>query len=210
MVDRTDKTEAEWRARLMPLLLLLVLAACGGVEPPPQPGQERGVAPDLRGRTVLLLPVQHVAGVRGDVDAELAFAVQGSGQEVEWVDDEEMSEILARSPGVRARTTGLPVGQFLSAEVRRIGDPLFGQLRRMAALVEADAVFLPVAATFEPNQSVPDAEPRVRLTVALVESRTGRVLWFAVEEGGAFEQDDPRGLASAAERIARGLFWYVG
>jgi hypothetical protein len=169
----------------------------------------RGVPPDLRGRRVLLLPVQQVLGVRGDADAELIFTLEDLGRDVDWILEKEVTDVLARSPAIDTRTRGLPVGRFLMAEVRRVGDPLYGLLRRLAALVDAEAILIPVAASFEPNQLVEGSTPRVRLTLALIEPRSGRVVWFGVEEGGDFPQGDPRGLASAAENIARELLWYV-
>lgn len=190
--------------------LLLAAVACRGPAPPPQPGEMRGVPPDLRGRSVILLPFQSVTGVPGNPDAELAYTLKDLGREVDWIEEEDVEGALARSPGLDARTRGLPVGQFKAAEVRRIGDPLFGQLRRMAALVDAEAVLLPIAASFQPNAAVVGSGPRVRLTLALIEARTGRVAWFGVEEGGDFERGDPRGLASAVENMAHTLLWYVG
>jgi len=192
-------------------LALLACAACGPkVVDPPRPGESTGIAPVLRGRTVLLLPVQVVAGVAGDADAELAYALKDRGGDVSWIEEDAILESLRRSPGIDARTRGLPVGQFQAAQVRRIGDPLYGQIRRMSALFDADAVLLPVSATFQPNEEVIGSGPRVRLTVALIEPRTGQVVWFAVEEGGEFDPGDPRGLASAVETVARALLWYVG
>jgi len=195
--------------------------ACGGSTPPPAPGQSRGVPPDLRGSRVILLPVQVVSGVPGDTYAELVFTLTDRGREIDWVLQEEVDEILGRSPGVQARTQGLPVGLFLQAEVERVGDPLFGHMRRMAALVDAQAILLPVQASYEATSPVDeDAEEgdtldpeeldeRVRIQAALIEPRTGRILWYGIEEGGDFEQSDPRGLASAVEALARSLLWYV-
>lgn len=189
---------------------VVVASACGSkTTAPPQPGETNLVAPDLRGSSVLLLPVQTVFGVRGDPNAELAYALKETGREVDWIEEEAVTNALRRAPGVDARTRGLPVGQFLMAEVNRIGDPLYGQLRRLSAMVDADWVLLPVAATFEANQAVEGSTPRVRLTAALIQARSGRVYWFGIEEGGDFEQDDPRGLASAVESVARSLLWYA-
>lgn len=186
----------------------LLLTACGGTAAPPQPGDSRGVPPDLRGRSVMLLPVQHNLGIPGDPSAELTFALTERGDQVDWILEDEIQEILERSPGIDADTRGLPVGVFLQAEVDRIGDPLYGQLRRMASLVDADAVVLPVAASYEANPEVEGSTPRVRLTATIIEPRSGRVLWFGVEEGGDFDRTDPRALASAAERLARTIVWY--
>jgi hypothetical protein len=197
------------RVLLATLAALGPLTACGGT-PAPQPGEMRGTPPDLRGRRVVLLPVQQLVGVTGDVDAEIAYALRDRGREVDWIPADSIESILARSPGVDARTRGLPVGQFLFAEVQRVGDPLFGQLRRLAALVSAEAVLIPIAASFEPNQAIAGSTPRVRLTAALIEPRSGRVVWFGVEEGEDFPQTDPRALASAVEALSRTLLWYVG
>jgi hypothetical protein len=193
--------------RLLSLAVTLTLIGCGArTAPPPEPGTIRGVAPDLRGIRVLLLPVQQNLGVRGDLDGEMAYALRERSGEVDWITAAEVEAVLARSPAMQARTRGLPVGAFVQAEVQRIGDPLFGELRRLAALVDAQAVVIPVQATLE---APPGEEPRVRLWTALVDVRSGRVPWFAVLEGGAFPAGDPRSIASAVEEVSRSLLWYA-
>jgi hypothetical protein len=189
------------------LLAAFVFAACGGrTAPPPEPGSTRGVAPDLRGLRVLLLPVQQNLGVTGDADAELSYGLRERGREIEWISAAAVEERMARSPGMPARTRGLPVSMFLQAEVDRVGDPLYGELRRTAALVDAEVVFLPVQISLE---AVPGVDPRVRLVSTLIDVRTGRVAWFGVLEGGAFPSGDPRGLASAVDEVARTVLWYT-
>lgn len=205
------------RRTLLAVGAATLLSSCGGRSAPPPPGTMRGVPPDLRGSRVILLPVQIVSGVPGDIYAELVFNLTDKGRDVDWVLRDEVDEVLTRSPGIESRTQGLPVGMFLQAEVERVGDPLFGQLRRMAGIVNAEAILLPVQATFEATP-VDDAyaeagveapAPRVRLQAALIVPRTGDVVWYGVEEGGEFGQDDPRGLASAVEELTRTLFWYI-
>ena len=186
---------------------IMVTACGGGSSPPPGPGTTSGIAPDLRGRRVMVLPVQQVLGVRGDPNAEIAFGLAERNAEITWTLPSEVEEALRRSPGVRADTRRLPVGQFLSAEVQRIGDPLYGELRRLSSLVEAEAVLIPVQASLE---SDPGLDPTVRLWTALIEVRTGRVLWFSILDGEAFPASDPRGLASAVDVMARSLLWYAG
>lgn len=188
-----------------------MLAACGGgPAPAPQPGESRGFPPDLRGRSVMLLPVQQNLGIPGDPSAELAFALTSRTDEVEWILEEDVQEVLRRSPGIDADTRGLPVAAFRQAAVERIGDPLYGQIRRMAALVGADVVVLPVAVSFEANPQIPGSTPRVRFMATILDARTGRVLWFGVEEGGDLPRTDPLALASAAERLSRTILWYAG
>lgn len=174
----------------------------------PQPGESRGFPPDLRGRSVLLLPVQQNLGISGDPSAELSFALTDRSDEIEWILEEDVQEILRRSPGMDADTRGLPVGIFGQAVVERIGDPLYGQLRRLAGLVDADVVLLPVAVSYEANPDVEGSTPRVRFMAAILDPRTGQVLWFGVEEGADHPRDDPRALATAADRLSRTILWY--
>jgi hypothetical protein len=195
-----------WNVACAGAFMCLSAAACGGTAPPPEPGTIRGMAPDLRGVRVVLLPVQQNYGVPGDPSAELAYGLRERGRDVIWVSADEVDQALARTPGMQARTRGLPVGVFTQAEVDRIGDPLYGELRRIAALVDADAVVLPVQMAVA---SVPGEQPRVRTWTALVDVRSGRVPWFSVLEGGAFPSGDPRALASAVDEVSRSLLWYV-
>ncbi|HET9947513.1 MAG TPA: hypothetical protein VFQ22_01180 [Longimicrobiales bacterium] len=202
---RRARTVATWS---LALAAAAAASACGGgTAPPPEPGTMRGLAPDLRGMRVLVLPVQNRLAVPGDPDAELAFGLRARGAGVEWIFPAEVEEILARTPAMDASTHGLPVSAFLMAEVQRVGDPLYGELRRMAALVDAQVVLLPVQAALEP---VPGDDPRVRFWTALIDARTGRVAWFSVLEGGSYPQGDPRALASAVDEVTRMLLWYVG
>lgn len=155
----------------------------------------------------MVLPVQNNLGVRGDPDAELAFGLHERGVAVEWILPDQVEEVLQRSPGIRASLTGLPVGQFLQAEVLRVGDPLYGELRRLGALVDAEVVLLPVQMALAADAG---SEPTVRVWTALIDIRTGRVLWFSILDGGAFPAGDPRGLASAVETMTRTMLWYAG
>lgn len=158
----------------------------------------------------MILPVQHNLGIPGDPSAELTFALTDRTREVKWIVEEDVQEALRRSPGIDADTRGLPVGAFRQAAVERIGDPLYGQIRRMAALVGADVVVLPVSVSFEANPEVVGSTPRVRFMATILEARTGRVLWFGIEEGEDYPQSDPRALASAADRLSRTILWYAG
>jgi hypothetical protein len=189
-------------------LIALVVSACGGKSAPPGPGTFRGTPPDLRGSRVVVLPLQSNAGVAGDLDAELAFGLQDRTREVTWILSSEVDAVLARTPGVSARTRGLPVGHFLLAEVQRVGDPLYGEFRRIAALVDGAMILLPVQAAL--GQAEAGEHPPINLTVALLNPRTGRVVWFGIVEGGAFPAGDPRGIASVVDALARRLLWYVG
>lgn len=183
-------------------VVLAVLSGCAHPHPPPGPGTSQGIPPDLRGDRVILLPFQRVIGVDGDLGAELAFALKARGPRVAWVAPAELETALERSPGLDARTRDLPVDDFLAGEIRRIGDPLFGDLRRLGAVANADYALLPIQAALEPSQGGGGA---VRLWAAVIEVRTGQVLWFGIAEGDPGPMGDARRLASATDRLARML-----
>ena len=161
----------------------------------PEPGTSQGTPPDLRGSRVMVLPVQDVRGVDGDADAELAFGLQDRTREVNWIFPARLQEVLDRSPGV-SRIQGLPVGVFSTGEVRRIGDPLYGDLRRLGAMVDGDVALIPLTAVAQPPDSLGVA---VRVSAAVIHVRTGRVLWFGMVEGEHHGVSDPGALASGMD-----------
>jgi hypothetical protein len=131
-------------------------------------------------------------------DDELNHALRTLGQGVEWIFPPEMDALLARSPGASARIRDLPVRVFLQAEVERIGDPLYGDLRRLSALTGAGLALIPVELRYSEAGAY-------RITAALVSLRSGRVNWVGVVEGDSRGADDPGALASVAERLARAV-----
>ncbi len=147
----------------------------------------------------MLLPVQEAAGVSGDIDPELAFALQARGPDVHWVLPASLDSALVRSPGLQTRTHGLPVSVFGAAPIERIGDPLYGDLRRLAAVANADVALLPIRASMEQEGT----GSAVRLWAALVEVRSGRVLWFGIIQGEPGAVGSERVIASAADKLAR-------
>jgi hypothetical protein len=187
--------------RLAPLGLL-AFVACARSGAPPAPGEARGYVPELRGQRVMVLPFQLREGAVGDADAELAFALKGAGPSVEWILPGEIRESLRASPALDAPLEGLPVEVFLRTEVDRLGDPVFGVLRRLGAVTGADVALLPLAVFLRPaGEGMPS---RVQVAAALMQVRTGRVLWYGVEAapGGA---GDPAALAAAMDALARKL-----
>jgi hypothetical protein len=152
----------------------------------------------------MVLPFQSSTVTAGDPDAELAFALRDRGPGVSWVLPPRLQEVLDRSPGFAVRIHGLQVGVFSTAEVDRIGDPLYGDLLRLAALVDAEAALIPLRAWVAPGEG----GSRVRISATLIHVRTGRVLWFGIEEGVPGEPEDPGALASAVDAISGKLLWY--
>jgi hypothetical protein len=157
----------------------------------------------------MLFPVQSLQGVGTQADGELAYALGQRNANVDWVLPEDMRRASATSPGLDVRLQGLPVGMFMQSEVRRVGDPLFGYLRRMGALVSSDVALLPVLVRHRPSSAAtvdrPAVSPAVEIAAALIAVRSGEVLWFGVEQGQPGGAEDPRALATAAEALSRRL-----
>ncbi len=156
--------------------------------------------PNLSGVSVMVLPVQIRRGVDREIDAEIGYALRSRGR-IEWIFPDQLRSALTRSPGLNVNLDTLAVAVFLQAEVQRVGDPLFGELRRLSALTRADYALIPV----EARRGEPDdaGVSRAELVVALVHTRDGRVRWFAVLEGDPGDPGDPRTVASLAEGLAR-------
>lgn len=193
------------------LLILSGIWGCGGAgaPPPPQAGTQMGFVPDLRGTRVMLLPVQSAPGLsRGAPEAEVVFALTQRSDEVLWVEPADLRRMVQRTPGLDLTVDRLPVGMFLQAEVRRIGDPLYGYLRRLAAIADSDVALVPVQVRYRPETA--ERAGGVEIAAALIHARTGRVIWFGIVEGQEAAVDDPGAVASAAEQLARRIVPITG
>ena len=189
------------RARSLLVAALIVLGACRPRPGPPIAGAARGAVPDLIGAEVLVLPVQGSRGVAGDPDAELGYALRTRGGGVRWLMPPELREALRRSPALDVPLDALPVGIFLRAQVDRVGDPLYGYLRRLAAVAGGQVALIPIEVRHRPGTA--DRPGAIEVVAALIDVGSGRVAWFGVVEGEAGDGGSPRALASAADALAR-------
>lgn len=185
------------------LALSLLVAGCaaGRATPPAGPGFERGGVPDLRGSRVLVLPLQLNSGVHPDIGREIDYALSTRGAgEGEWILPDALRELLRTNAATSIRIDALPVDVFLSREVDRVGDPLFGDLYRLGVMAGAEYALLPVEAR---ARIAEDGEEVAEIAVALIEVRTGRVFWFGIVGGSAGEPRALSSAASAADALAR-------
>ncbi len=171
----------------------------------PEAGLSFGRVPGLGGVQVMVLPVQEVRGVPSSMrpEAEVVYALEQRGSEVRWILPDQLRRTAARSPGVELPVENLPVGAFLRVEVERVGDPLYGHLRRLGAITGADVALLPIRIRFRPEAG--EASPAIEIAAALINVRNGWVYWFGIVEGASGPADDPGTLASAADALARRL-----
>lgn len=194
---------ARARVRLVAAAVLVVgsTACASAPQGPPEAGEQRGGLPMLSGQEVLLLPVQRPDLPGEDVDREIAFALDARAAGVEWIGPEEMRRLMGRSV-MDIPIDRLPIDMFFRAEVTRVGDPVYGMLRRVAALTDATVALIPLSVVLRPAS--PGVEPGLESMATILDLRTGRVLWLGtVDASGAPE--DPATLARLADALARAV-----
>jgi hypothetical protein len=187
-------------AKVLAAALGLLLAGCASDPGSAGPGATRGAVPDLRGRTVLVFPIQLRASIPSDVtaDEEIVFALRARSERVSWVFGSEVEELLRRSPNVQGNLYNLPVGFFLQVEVKRIGDPLYGDIRRLTTLAGANVAVIPIQLRYDPDGAY-------HLLMTIIDPVTGRVVWFSTVHGEVGPEGSPGALASVADALARAL-----
>lgn len=134
------------------------------------------------------------------LDDEIAFWLPESAPRVDWVLPAAVERALERSPSIDVRLDALAVSSFHRAEVKNIGDPLFGDLRALNALVDARYALIPVAAAVISDGT---GAGRVEMNVALIDTVGGRVLWFGAVAGELGPMGAPEVNASAARALGQ-------
>ncbi|HZG41923.1 MAG TPA: hypothetical protein VEY93_03095, partial [Longimicrobium sp.] len=166
-------------ARRLMVLAVLALPACGGKKPPPVgPPPPVAVAPmDLGGQQVVILPVQQATGVgfnREQITAEIVTALQARDAVTQWITPERLRHLLRQSPGYAPDPAALPNDSYQSHGERRVAGALADPIRRYAALTRARLVVITRSAV-----AISDSTgTRVRLTAAVVDARTGLLVWW--------------------------------
>jgi hypothetical protein len=195
-------------------LVLVLAGACGGGKVGPRaapPAPTAASAPALRGATVMVFPVQngsvpspdasarHFPADRAAVDAELAYWFKQHGSVARWLLPETIDRTIARSPTLNIEVRNLAVGAFQRAQVKRIGDPLFGDLARLAAVLSANVAVIPVAAEYIGADA---ASAVLTIATAVIDPTDGDVIWFGVIAGTEQGAAGGAAIASAAQAFA--------
>lgn len=194
------------------IIMAALLGACGARPVTAPPGPTTAPAPSLSGQTVMLFPTQmgpvpvadttarHFAIGRPALDAEIAYWVPQLAGTVKWILPAAIQRAITRSPTLAIDTDALAVGSFHRAQVKRVGDPLFGDLRKLAAVFDARYAVIPIAAESVGRTS---DQARVQIATAVIDALDGDVLWFGVLEGDSAATTEAAALASAAQAFAR-------
>lgn len=197
-----------------------MLAACASSPAPPAADTAQQPFPDIGGQRVMMLPVQQVVPAISPpatadttrpmlalsseslraVEAELAYWLPEQAPRVRWVLPDALERAVQGSAALDGITVrDLPVRDFQRSRLQSIGDPLYGDLRRVAVVTDARLALLPIGAVWIPETT---GAGRVHLAAALIDTMGGRVLWYGVAASSPGERDDPAVAASAARALA--------
>jgi hypothetical protein len=171
----------------------------------------------LSGQTVLVLPVQYVQRVPGgwvggaanaqdaarSADMEITFALHELGGRATWVTPEQQMEELSRRPSVEVFPYLLSADEARQqgGSLRHIRDPLYGEIRMLAALFDARYAVWPMEFFYEQDREGGGGHLAIRTFV--VDARAGTVVWYGLVRGdGTQPPASPGALAAAAQTFA--------
>jgi hypothetical protein len=210
----------EERVRTAAFIVVFMLAACASSPAPPAADTAQQPFPDIGGQRVMMLPVQQVVPAISPpatadttrpmlalsseslraIEAELAYWLPEQAPRVRWVLPDALERAVQGSAALDGITVrDLPVRDFQRSRLQSIGDPLYGDLRRVAVVTDARLALLPIGAVWIPETA---GAGRVHLAAALIDTMGGRVLWYGVAASSPGERDDPAVAASAARALA--------
>lgn len=205
MIHRTTRSARRALAlACAALAFVLSAASCGGKKPPPGTvAPATAVAPmDLGGQRVLILPVQAATGLafnREIITDEIVAAIRARDTRTQWIDPARLRRSLAASPTFAPDPAALPNDRYEVHGQRRIQGGLADAVRRYMALTEARLVVIPRSATL----ITPDSGGAfLRLNAAVVDARTGFVVWWGEADGRPATPDDRALVATAAAALA--------
>lgn len=186
------------------VLLILSAAACGGKAAPPAAGPAAApvhepvqplVTTLFAGQQVAVVPITLViAGeaLAGEAvfanraetlrwaDSLVGEALVGRGPEVKWVLPADLRKLARRAPTVAPDPDRMGQSILRAQKLEDVPDPLRGHLRSLMALVGGRYALVPAALYFFAE---PEGAVRAELTLALADTRTGKVIWRTLAWG---------------------------
>lgn len=172
----------------MGTVALMGLVACSAPAQTPKvaPAPALLLAP-LAGQPIPVLPITYVVADSGVspqlpaglqprlawADSLVGEALLGRGPEVSWLLPEELRRIARRAPGTVSNPDRMGQALLRSDGLKRIPDPLFSQLRSLAAMSNARQVMVPAAVRFTRVAEGVRAE----VVLVLADARSGALLW---------------------------------
>ncbi len=194
-------------------VVLVATAGCSGGGDELEPAAGFGL---LSGHTVLLLPVHYTRPVPGGwiggaqgaqaatrlADLEIAFALSERSGRVRWVTPDEQAEALNRRPAMTVDPYALSADELRRGgrRSRHFRDPLYGEIRMLAALFDTRYAVWPLEVAFESGEGEQAGQLAAR--TYLLDARAGTILWTGFVRGGEGSPSSPGALAELAQRFA--------
>lgn len=194
--------------------IVMVASGCshGGNESAPPAGFGM-----LSGQRVLVLPVQYVSRTSGgwiggaataqaaarQADSEIAFALREQGGRAQWITPNQQVEALQRRPSIQVDPHMLSADEARreGGRLKEVRDPLYGEIRLVAALFDTRLVLWPMEVYQAPGEE--GGPGRVAIRTFLLDARSGEVLWYGeIASEAAHEPATPAALAAAAQVFA--------
>ncbi len=142
------------------------------------------------GDSVLALEAQQTA-LLDAANAALDTALRRDAREVTWDGLPEQRHTVRRNPTFDIDPDRLPTSYLVGGRVQQVPDPLWSDIRTLAALANARYAIVPAAARIG---GAPEAY-RASYVLVIVDARTGAVLWRGRTDGGR--------AATPAQALAR-------
>ncbi len=179
--------------------LVLFTLACGGktAKSAPEPAPQREpvrplVTTPFAGQEIAVIPLTLVVSeepltsqaplsdrVRtlAWADSLIGAAVTGRSPEVKWVLPADLRKMARRSPTVAPDPDRMGQALLRAPKLEEVPDPLRGNLRNMMAIVGGRFALVPAALAFVNEPAGAPAPVRAELSLVLVDTRTGRIVW---------------------------------
>lgn len=132
------------------------------------------------------------------LESELAYWLPEHAARARWVLPDAVVRAAEGSAALQMNVRDLSVHDFQRSRLQAIGDPLYGDLRKIAAVTDARLALLPIGAVWIPEIG---GSGRVHIAAALIDTMGGRVLWYGVAAGDTGAMDDAATVASAARAL---------
>lgn len=145
------------------------------------------------------------AETREALDAELQFALSEFPRASAWLGPREIVRRAGRNPTLGVDPRQLAHRGLLAPKLpKRLSEPFHGQLRTLTAITDSRYAVLPLELRYEPADSSAgegaEAAGHAVLRVAVLDSRTSRVLWRGEIRGAGAPPRTPGLLADLAAR----------
>lgn len=184
-------------------LFLLLVLGCGR-EPAPSPDLPQPAVPNLVGMDVMVLPAQPTpGGVPAGFDEAFGALLEADAPRVDWILPPELDRAVARAPWLDIQPRSLAVSILRAPEAERIGDPLYGDLRRLGSIVDARYAVVVYQARYAPPPDSIGGHGRIEVAAAIIDTIGGRILWRGLVAGERGPSDDEVVLATAVQALVR-------